>query len=326
MFSSSQRRLPGPGDRHDERPPAEQPGERELGGAHVLLRGQLLQTLDEREVAVDVLGLKARHAAPEVGRAESSRIGDRARQEAAAERAVGDEPDAELGAEVEQRVLRVAGPERVLGLQRRHRVRRVRADDRRRRRFADAEMADLALGDQPRHGAHRVLDGHGRIDAVDVVEIDHLDLEPPQAGLACLDDVLGTAIGRRRATRRTDIAELGGEHDLIAPSLDGPADELLVHAVPVDVGGVDQVDPALERAVQARDHGIGARLAVDGRAEADGGHLEPTQAATLHRALERGKGPICFVGALDSRLNVARSRSPGLSYPLASPPAAARPP
>src|SRR6185369_14054746 len=37
------------------------------------------------------------------------------------------------------------------------------------------------------------------------------------------------------------------------------------------------------------------------------------------------QGPICFADALDSRLNVARSRSPGLPYPLASPPAAARP-
>ena len=147
MFSSSQRNCLVPGIGTMNGAPAEQPGERELCGAAVLLRGQLLETLDERQVAVDVLGLKARHVAPEVGRAESSRIGDRARQEAAAERAVGDEPDAELGAEVEQRVLRVAGPERVLGLQRRHRVRRMRADDRRGRRLADAEMADLALGD-----------------------------------------------------------------------------------------------------------------------------------------------------------------------------------
>src|SRR6185295_4196545 len=104
---------------------------------------------------------------------------------------------------------------------------------------------------------------------------------------ACLEDVLGTAIGRRRATRRTDISELGGEHDLIAPALDGPADNLLVHAVPVDVGGVDQVDAAIERAMEVRDDGISTRLAVDRRAEADGRHLEPTQPATHHRTLER---------------------------------------
>jgi hypothetical protein len=64
-------------------------------------------------------------------------------------------------------------------------------------------------------------------------------------------------------------------------------DDLLVYAVPVDVGGVDQVHPAIERAVQVRDHGISGRLAVDRRAEAEGGHLEPTQPATHHRALER---------------------------------------
>ena len=37
------------------------------------------------------------------------------------------------------------------------------------------------------------------------------------------------------------------------------------------------------------------------------------------------KRPICFAGALGRTLNVARSRSPGCPYSLASPPAAARP-
>ena len=41
-----------------------------------------------------------------------------------------------------------------------------------------AEEADLSLPDQFGHGADRLLDGHGGIDAVLVVEVEVLDAEP----------------------------------------------------------------------------------------------------------------------------------------------------
>ncbi len=45
------------------------------------------------------------------------------------------------------------------------------------------------------------------------------------------------------------VEELGGEHDVVAPALERPADDLLALAAAVDVGGVDEVDAGIERAV-----------------------------------------------------------------------------
>ena len=76
--------------------------------------------------------------------ARSSGLRDRAREEAAAERGVGDEADAELAHGRQHRVLGVARPQRVLGLQRRDRVHGVRAADRLRRGLREPEVAHLA--------------------------------------------------------------------------------------------------------------------------------------------------------------------------------------
>ena len=42
------------------------------------------------------------------------------------------------------------------------------------------------------------------------------------------------------------VAEFGGEHDLLALALDGAADQRLVAADPVHVGGVEKRDPEIE--------------------------------------------------------------------------------
>ena len=77
---------------------------------------------------------------------------------------------------------------------RRDRLDRVRAADRLQPRLGQAEVLDLALPDQfldrPRH----VLDRHVRVDAVLVVQVDRVDLEPLERGLGHLLDVLGPAV------------------------------------------------------------------------------------------------------------------------------------
>jgi hypothetical protein len=57
-------------------------------------------------------------------------------------------------------------------------------------------------------------------------------------------------VGRRGSL--VHAAELGREHDLVAPALDRAAHQLLVAAQAVDVGGVEQGDPQLDRAVNHR--------------------------------------------------------------------------
>jgi hypothetical protein len=104
-----------------------------------------------------------------------------------------------------------------------------------------------------------------------------------QAGLAGLDHVLRAAVGGVWSTRRSDVAELRGEHDFLAPPLDGAPDKLLVPPVPVDVRAVDEGDAALARAMQVRDHRARVGLAVDGGAEPDGRYLQIAQPAPRHR-------------------------------------------
>src|SRR5439155_365499 len=77
----------------------------------------------------EVLTLKPGIAAPPVVRGEVLVAPDLAREEAAPERAVRDEPDAQRSTGGQDLVLRVATPERVLRLERADRVRRVRAPD-----------------------------------------------------------------------------------------------------------------------------------------------------------------------------------------------------
>ena len=132
--------------------------------------------------------------APEVVGLEVLGRGDLAGQETAAERAVGDEADAQLAHGGEDLVLGIARPQRVLGLQRGDRMHGVRAADRRRRRLRQSQEPDLAGVDQLRHRADGLLDRHVGIDPVLVVEVDVVDAEPPQRRVAC-------AAARTRAGR-----------------------------------------------------------------------------------------------------------------------------
>ena len=107
------------------------------------------------------------------------------------------------------------------------------------------------------------------IDAVDVVEVDVVGLQPLQAGIDGAHQVAA------REARVGDVGPhllraLGGQHPAVALLLDGRADDLFGAAVGVDVGGVDEVDAALGRMV---DDAPRLRL-VGGAAEHHGAEAE----------------------------------------------------
>ncbi len=60
--------------------------------------------------------------------------------------------------------------------------------------FGKAQEPDLTGGDQLRHGPDRLFDRHVRVDPVEVVQVDDIDLESGQAGLAGRADPVGTSI------------------------------------------------------------------------------------------------------------------------------------
>ena len=159
------------------------------------------------------------------------------------------------------------------------RVDRVGALDGGGRRLRDAQVAHLAGLDERRHRPPGLLDGHATVDAVLVVQVDDLDPEARERRVARRRDVLGPAVDAdERAVGAALVAELRGEHDLVAAARDGPSHELLVGEGTVHVGGVEEVDPEVEGLVDRGD-----RLVVVSRAVE---LAHPHAAQTLGRHLQ----------------------------------------
>ena len=115
-----------------------------------------------------------------------------------------------------------------------------------------ADHPDLALVDEVGQRAERVVDVGRRVGPVGLVEVDVVGVEPAQAVLHLAHDPAAgrPAVVRVLAHRRH---ELGGQHHLVAPALQRLADDLLRLAAGVHVGGVDEVDAAVEGGVDDLD-------------------------------------------------------------------------
>src|SRR4029453_8020994 len=115
---------------------------------------QLLHRVHELHVGIEVFALEARMALAAVARAVLVGTLRVPGEEAAAERALGDESDAELPARRQDLGLDLALPERVLGLQRADGMDGVPAAQSARTRFRQADEPDLAGAHQIGHRTH----------------------------------------------------------------------------------------------------------------------------------------------------------------------------
>src|SRR5262249_22068614 len=150
------------------------PGERDLRHGYAALLRRCLERPEQRQVLLEVSFLKPRMGVTAVARNEIVAFGKAAAEETAAERRVGDKADAELLERRQDLVRDVAGPQRIFGLDRGDRMGLVGTANGFCAGLAQAEMADLALLHEPRHGPDRLLDRHVGVDAMDVIEIDRL--------------------------------------------------------------------------------------------------------------------------------------------------------
>ncbi len=125
-----------------------------------------------------------------------------------------------------------------------------------------------------------------------VVEVNGLDPQPLQALLAGLHHVFGPAVDPELAVRRALVAELGGDHRLLAIAVgQGALEQLLVGAQAIHVGGVEEVGAAIQRVA----HGGDGLVLVDWTverghghaAEAEGRNLEPAGSELAHLHLGR---------------------------------------
>ena len=120
--------------------------------------------------------------------------------------------------------------------------------------LGQAQVADLALGDQLGHGADGLLDLRGLRRAVQVVQVDHVHAQP----------------GQRRLAGPLDVAALAADDPLVSPPArsmpnfvasctssrrraDGPADQHLVVPGAVGVGRVEERHAEVERPVDGGD-------------------------------------------------------------------------
>src|SRR5579871_2759854 len=167
----------GAGDRDHVVALRQQPGEAELGDGAALVGGDRLDALDQGAVPGEVLALETGMPPARIAGREVGEIRNHAGQQAAPERGVGDKGDAELPRHRPRRLADLAVKQRILALHRGERMRRMGAADALGRRLAQADMAHLALLDEPRHAADRLLDRNRGIDAVLVVQVDVIDAE-----------------------------------------------------------------------------------------------------------------------------------------------------
>ncbi len=93
-------------------------------------------------------------------------------------------------------------------------------------------MADLALVLQLDEGADRLLQRHRRIGAVELVEGDLLQAQPPQAALARRAQVLGAAVGGPPSGPGRYEAALGGDDEIVRIGVQRLGDQLLADVGP----------------------------------------------------------------------------------------------
>src|SRR5690606_4126688 len=112
------------------------------------------------------------------------------------------------------------------------------------RSFRQADVADFARLHQFRHRTDRLLDRRLWIDAVLIIKVDRLDPEPAKTVIARLAHIIRRAVypSRTGIGRISNDAELGGDHDAVAATANGFADEFFIRIGAVHVGGVEKID------------------------------------------------------------------------------------
>ena len=140
----------------------------------------------------------------------------------------------------------------------------MRASDGCGRRFRQPEVADLPGLDEIGHRADGVLDRHREIDAVLIVQIDRVDLQPLERGVARPSHVIRRAVDAViRTVLGPDVSELRRDDDRVAAALDRAPDEPLVREGAVDVRGVEEIDPELQRPMDRGDGFVLVAIGVE---------------------------------------------------------------
>jgi hypothetical protein len=161
--------LSSAGDGNNPRLLGQQPGERDLRRGRLLPGGNLAKQINQSLIRFPSLRRKARHDVAEVGTVERCLCVDLSRQEALAQRTVGNEADPEFLECRQQFRLGASSPQRVFALDRGDRLDGVGPPDRLHSWFRKAEVLHFACLNQVLHRPGHVFDGHVRVDPVLII-------------------------------------------------------------------------------------------------------------------------------------------------------------
>src|SRR5205807_5261899 len=102
-----------------------------------------------------------------------------------------------------------------------------------------------------RHRTNCLFNGRVGIDAMLIIKIDNIDIEPPQTSLARLADIIRLAAdpAKLRLDWIAQDSKLRRDYDLFAMAFNRAAEQLFVRMRSVHVGGVEESDAELERAM-----------------------------------------------------------------------------
>ncbi|MNH03727.1 hypothetical protein D3C79_629980 [compost metagenome] len=236
----------------------QQPGQRDLGRRHSSLQGQLAQQRHQPFIGRQRVGGEARHLASKITRGKGGARLDGAGEEASAQRAERHETYPQLCQQWQDFPLGLAPPEGILALQRRHRLHRVGTPDGLGTGFRQAEVFDLALGNQLFHRAGDLFNGHLGIDAMLIEQIDGLRLQAAQGAFDSRADMLGATVeGPLLAVIAEIEAEFGGDHHPIPQRFQGLTQHLFVEVGAIHLGGVEQGHATLHGGAN-KGHGLAA--------------------------------------------------------------------
>ena len=144
-------------------------------------------------------------------------------------------------------------------------------------RLGQPEKPHLPCTHQIRHRPNSLLDWHGAIDAVLIVQVDVIDAEASQRGIARGLYVFGPAVlPDELAVGSPHVAEFRGQDDPLAPPLDRLPDQHLVGERAVDISRIEEIDVQIQGPVNRRDGLCVIPAAIEVRhphaSEAQGGY------------------------------------------------------
>ncbi len=217
----------------------QQPCKCNLRLGRILLVCDLPKSIHQCLICLARLGGEARNDVAEISLVELCLVGDCTREKALTQWAERDEPYPEFLQRRKDLLLRLSPPQRVFTLECRDGLNRMGSTNGCCASLGHTEVLDLTLLDEVLDCSGHVFDGHIRVDAMLVEQIDHVTVEPLQGGFSHGPDPFRLAVCTLTWHPILE-AELRCDDDLVTNRGQRFTDEFFVRKRTVGFGRVEE--------------------------------------------------------------------------------------